>query len=78
MSNVPHVKLASGALVDVLVNSKVCFSKREAREFINNGAISLNGDVVKDPAFEVTPALAIGGEVLVIRRGKKKFYLGEF
>ena len=78
MSNVPHVKLASGALVDVLVNSKVCSSKREAREFINNGAISLNGDVVKDPAFEVTPALAIGGEVLVIRRGKKKFYLGEF
>lgn len=78
MSNVPHVKLSSGALVDVLVNSKVCASKREAREFIGNGAISLNGEVVKDPAFEVTPELAIGGEVLVIRRGKKKFYLGEF
>ena len=78
MSNVPHVKLTPGALVDVLVGGKVCASKREAREFICNGAISLNGDVVKDPAFEVTPELAIGGEVLVIRRGKKKFYLGEF
>lgn len=78
MSNVPHVKLAPGALVDVLVNGRVCSSKREAREFINNGAISINGEVVKDPAFEVSPACAIGGEAVVIRRGKKKFFLGEF
>ena len=78
MSNVPHVKLESGALVDVLVNGRVCASKREAREFINNGAISINGEVVKDPAFEVTPACAIEGSAVVIRRGKKKFFLGEF
>ena len=77
MSNVPHVKLESGALVDVLVNGRVCASKREAREFINNGAISINGEVVKDPAFEVTPACAIEGSAVVIRRGKKKFFLGE-
>ena len=78
MSNVPHVKLTPGALVDVLVNGRVCASKREAREFINNGAISINGEVVKDPAFEVSPACAIEGEAVVIRRGKKKFFLGEF
>lgn len=78
MSNVPHVKIEAGALLDVLVNSRVCASKREAREFINNGAISINGAVVKDPAFEVTSACAIEGAVVVIRRGKKKFYLGEF
>ncbi len=78
MRNVPHVQLTPGALADVLVNGKVCASKREAREFIANGAISLNGEVVKDPAYEVTPAGAIEGKVLVIRRGKKKFYMGEF
>ena len=78
MSNVPHVKLTPGALVDVLVNGRVCASKREAREFINNGAISINGEVVKDPSFEVSPACAIEGEAVVIRRGKKKFFLGEF
>lgn len=78
MSNVPHVQIAPGALLDVLVNSRVCASKREAREFINNGAISINGSVVKDPAFELTPACAIEDSVVVIRRGKKKFYLGEF
>ncbi len=78
MSNVPHVQLQPGALLDVLVNGKICGSKREAREFISNGAISINGQVIKAPAFEVTPSCAIGGQVVVIRRGKKKFYLGEF
>lgn len=78
MKNVPQVTLTAGALADVLVSAKVCASKREAREFIGNGAISLNGEVVKDAAFEVTPAIALGGEVVIIRRGKKKFYMGTF
>ena len=78
MKNVPQVTLTAGPLADVLVNAKVCTSKREAREFIGNGAISLNGEVVKDAAFEVTPAIALGGEVVIIRRGKKKFYMGTF
>ena len=78
MKNVPQVTLTPGPLADVLVNAKVCASKREAREFIGNGAISLNGEVVKDAAFEVTPAMALEGEVVIIRRGKKKFYMGAF
>lgn len=78
MKNVPQVKLNSGPLADVLVAAKLCSSKREAREFIGNGAISLNGEVVKDAAFEVSPACALEGEVVIIRRGKKKFYMGSF
>lgn len=78
LSRVPHVSLQSGSLVDVLVGAGVCSSKREAREFVGNGAISLNGEVVKDPAFVLTPEQALGGEVVIIRRGKKKFYLGTF
>lgn len=78
MKNVPQVTLTPGPLADVLVAAKVCASKREAREFIGNGAISLNGEVVKDAAFEVTPAMALEGEVVIIRRGKKKFYMGAF
>ena len=78
MKNVPSVSLTAGPLADVLVNSKICSSKREAREFIGNGAISLNGEAIKDAAFEVTPAIAIEGQVIIIRRGKKKFYMGEF
>lgn len=78
MKNVPLVTLTPGDLVEVLVSSKVCSSKREAREFIANGAISLNGNVVKDPAYYVNPEMALEGEVVIIRRGKKKFFMGEF
>lgn len=78
MKNVPQVSLTPGPLADALVTSKVCSSKREAREFIANGAISINGAVVKDATWELTPAAALEGGIVIIRRGKKKFYLGEF
>ena len=77
MKNVPQVQLTEGALADVLVGSRICSSKREAREFISNGAISLNGEVVKDPSFVVNAEVALEGRVVIIRRGKKKFYMGE-
>ena len=78
MKNVPQVTLTAGPLADALVAAKVCASKREAREFIGNGAISINGEVVKDAAWELTPAAALEGGIVIIRRGKKKFYMGEF
>ena len=78
MKNVPQVTLTAGPLADALVAAKVCSSKREAREFIGNGAISINGEVVKDAAWELTPAVALEGGIVIIRRGKKKFYMGEF
>lgn len=78
MKNVPQVTLTAGPLADALVAAKVCSSKREAREFIGNGAISINGEVVKDAAWELTPAAALEGGIVIIRRGKKKFYMGEF
>ncbi len=79
MKNVPHVRLRVGVtLADALVDARICSSKREAREFIGNGAISLNGEVVKDAAFVLTPDCALEGMAVIIRRGKKKFYMGEF
>ena len=77
MKNVPHVSITPGPLADVLVGAGICSSKREAREFIGNGAISINGEPVKDPAFAVDASAALEGSVLIIRRGKKKFYFGE-
>ena len=78
MKNVPQVTLTAGPLADALVAAKVCSSKREAREFIGNGAISINGEIVKDAAWELTPDCALEGGIVIIRRGKKKFYMGEF
>ena len=78
MKNVPQVTLTAGPLADALVAAKVCSSKREAREFIGNGAISINGEIVKDATWPLTPECALEGGIVIIRRGKKKFYMGEF
>ena len=63
-------------IVDFLVESGVCSSKREAREFINNGSITLNGDKVTDLEFTITKDVCIESKYLVVRRGKKKYYIG--
>lgn len=65
-------------LVDFLVEFGVCSSKREAREFINNGSISINGDRVTDLEFKVIKNDAIEHKYVVIRRGKKKYFIGKF
>jgi tyrosyl-tRNA synthetase len=63
-------------IVDLLVEASVCSSKREAREFIGNGSITLNGDKITDLEFMVTKSACIDSKYLVVRRGKKKYYVG--
>ena len=65
-------------IVDFLVEAGVCSSKREAREFINNSSITLNGEKVTDLEFTITKDVCIESKYLVVRRGKKKYYLGEY
>lgn len=73
---VPTYEIEPGkTLIDVLVESHAASSKREAREFINNGAISINGDVVKDENCLIDNSKAIDDKYIAIRRGKKKYYL---
>ena len=62
-------------LIDLLVNAKIASSKRESREFINNGAISVNGEIVKDEHYMIRKKIAIEEKYLIIRRGKKKYTL---
>ena len=74
--NVSSVELKEDTnIVDALILVKAASSKREAREFINNGAVSINGDIVKDLDYTISKANAIGNEFTVIRRGKKNYYL---
>lgn len=73
---VPTYETVPGkTLIDILVESHAASSKREAREFINNGAISINGDVVKDENCLIDNSKAIDDKYIAIRRGKKKYYL---
>lgn len=64
-------------LVDLLVEAKIASSKREAREFINNGAIAINGDKVFDPNLKINQDYALGEEIIVIKRGRRNFYIVE-
>ena len=76
--DVPSFKASEENIVDFLVNNKIASSKREAREFINAGSIMINGDKIIDVDYKITKDCAIDNEILVIRRGKKKYYLGIF
>ena len=64
-------------LVDLLVEIKAASSKREARQFVENGAVSINGEAKKDITFMVGKDSAIEDKYIVIRRGKKLYYLIE-
>ena len=67
-----------GNLVEFLVEFGICSSKREAREFIGNGSISVNGDRITDLDYQVLKSAAIEGKYVVVRRGKKKYFMGKF
>lgn len=62
-------------LVNLLVNAKISPSKRQAREDITNGAISINGDKVTDVEYMLSAEDRIENQFTVIRRGKKKYTL---
>ena len=77
MKSVPGFDLKeSSPLIDVLVNNKIASSRREAREFLKANAITVNGIVETDENKVIGKDLAIGGEIVIIRRGKKKYYIG--
>ena len=75
--DVPSFDIKAGTkLIDMLIDNNICQSRREAREFLNAGSISINDEKVKDENMIITNELAIQNEVLVIKRGKKKNYIG--
>lgn len=74
--DVPSIEKAEDILlIDALVEAKAASSKREARTFIQSGAVSVNGEVVKDLEFTISKSNAIEGKFTILRRGKKNYYL---
>ena len=73
----PQVEIVEGAgIIEALAVPGICASKREARELIAQGALSVNGATVTDAAYAFVSQNALQGGLFIIRRGKKKFYLG--
>ncbi len=63
-------------IIDLLVNNKICSSKRDAREMITNGAIFLNNQKETNLDKIITSKEAIDNKVIIIKKGKKKYFLG--
>lgn len=77
LKDVPHFNITEEMnLVEFLVNYKIASSKREAREWITAGSITVNGERVTDLEFVVSKESALEQTLTIIRRGKKKYYVG--
>ena len=61
------------SLIDALLQGKVCSSKREAREFITSGSISINGTKCQQIDKVLTLQDTLDGKTIVIRKGKKNY-----
>ena len=78
-NDLPCVEAQEGnMLVDLLISCQVASSKREAREFLRNGAVTINGEKITNEAHVVSKEDAIEGKFIVLRRGKKKYALAKF
>lgn len=75
--DVPQVTLSNDTtnIVEVLIETGISPSKRQAREDVNNGAIYINGERQQDVNYALAPEDKIDGEFTIIRRGKKKYFM---
>ncbi len=67
-------QLVDLSVVDALVDAGVAKSKRESRQFLASGAISINGDKV-DEASVLGAGSLLHDRLLLIRRGKKTWHV---
>ncbi|MDT8974903.1 tyrosine--tRNA ligase [Paenibacillus sp. chi10] len=70
-----HASKEEKNIVDWLVDLGIEPSKRQAREDIANGAISMNGEKVTDLEMTVTVDNSFDGRFIIIRKGKKSYSL---
>ena len=77
LKDIPRFTLTEDILlVDLLVNNGICSSKREAREMIGSGAISINNKKETNVEKMVTKSDLIEEKIVIVKKGKKKYYLG--
>ncbi|MCM3611498.1 tyrosine--tRNA ligase [Planococcus sp. MERTA32b] len=66
------------SIVDLIVEAGISSSKRQAREDITNGAISVNGEKVTDLEYIIDEKDRLEDAFAIIRRGKKKYHMVQF
>ena len=68
---IPAFNTNEDIILNVLVDNKIATSRREAREFLTNNAITLDGTIINDENYQIKNTR----KYHIIRKGKKKYYL---
>jgi len=78
--DVPSIEMAKEDknIVDLLVEAAISPSKRQAREDVTNGAISVNGEKVTDLDYVIDGKDRLEDAFSIVRRGKKKYHMVKF
>ena len=78
LSNVPTIEITademSAKVIDVLTAAKVFSSKREARQMITQGGLTVKEEILKDPEAALKADMFDADKSLLIRKGKKKYF----
>lgn len=64
-------------IVDILVDLNAASSKREAREFVSGNSIEIKGEKVTDINTIIDETYLTNNTYLIIKRGKKNYYIGK-
>ena len=63
------------AIVDLVARVRLAPSKSEARRLVQSGGVYVNNRRTSDPQARITREQAIGGQVLVLRKGQKQTHV---
>lgn len=78
LDNVPTIEISAedktAKVIDVLTAAKVFSSKREARQMIAQGGLTVKNEVLSDPEATLSADLFDAENSLLIRKGKKKYF----
>ncbi|MGL4948487.1 MAG: tyrosine--tRNA ligase [Mycoplasma sp.] len=76
-NSIPSVDLEFNecSLFELLVNSKIASSNRDARDLINGNSIRINDEKLIDPEFKITKEQIIHDEFTVVKKGKRNYFI---
>lgn len=75
LETAPNTELSGDkSIVDVLVDTDLASSKREARMFVESGAVEVNGEKIDSVDMQINNSLSVEGFIL-IKRGKKQLHI---
>jgi tyrosyl-tRNA synthetase len=71
-------RLGSIGLLELMVDMGAVASNAEARRLVDQGAVRVNNVVVEDPTLVIDHSHLLGGSTVVLRTGKKHYFLARF